>query len=745
MKKSVQNSGFHLGNIAFRSGDFENAAKLYQLALAHAKEPLANQLRFNLSLVQRKLFSRLPSACFEIESQPELEILKAKNWDSALTRASEESCQLNFNESIVASINLPFYDKPTVSVLIPVFGKLDYTIACLRLISQNLPKAAFEVLVLDDRSPDETVNTLKRVKNLRLIENPQNLGFLKSCNNGAKHARGEYLFFLNNDTEVTPGWLDELLLTFENFPKCGLAGSKLVYPDGTLQEAGGIVWRDGSAWNFGNRQSPELPEFNYAREVDYISGAAIMIKKALFDDLGGFDDRYAPAYYEDTDLAFLVRARGMSVIYQPLSKVVHFEGVSSGTDLSSGVKAYQAINAKKFFERWQPVLFKHKPNADEPFLEKDRNAVGRVLFVDACTPTPDMDSGSIDVHNLLSIFIKMGWAVTFIPEDNYAYMEKYTHVLQRLGVHTLYYPHTKSVSEHVAQFGRYYDLVKLFRPQVVAKHIDTVRQYCPKAKIVYNTVDLHYLRMEREADLKKDESIRVIASKMKHLERSLMEKVDLVTVVSSYEHELLQRDGVTSVIHLPFSRKVRPGNTAFEDRKDILFVGGFQHTPNVDAVFFFINEIMPLLRPILKGVKFQIVGSNITDEIKKLASSDIIVHGFVEDIEPILDAVRVNVAPLRYGAGTKGKVVMAMASGLPSIGTSIAFEGMGITSEVHAVCADTPHQFANALINLYRQKDHWERVASAGLELAKNRYGLEQIEKKVREDILSKFNLCSVA
>jgi hypothetical protein len=229
-------------------------------------------------------------------------------------------------------------------------------------------------------------------------------------------------------------------------------------------------------------------------------------------------------------------------------------------------------------------------------VAKDRYAAGRVLFVDKCTPTPDKDSGSIDIYNLMCIFINLGWVVTFIPEDNYAFMEKYTPTLQRLGVHTLYYPYTKSVSEHVMQFGGHYDLVMLFRPQVVTKHIDAVRQHCTKAKVVYNTVDLHYLRMEREIDLTKDESLRVKASEMKKLERSLLDKVDLTTVVSSSELELLKRDGAKSVIHLPFSREVRPGKTPFEDRENILFVGGFNHPPNVDAVQYFVSEIMPLLR-----------------------------------------------------------------------------------------------------------------------------------------------------
>ncbi|HEX5755146.1 MAG TPA: glycoside hydrolase family 99-like domain-containing protein, partial [Arenimonas sp.] len=263
-----------------------------------------------------------------------------------------------------ARIELQTSDTPRVSVIVPVYNKVEYTLRCLASIANHAPAASFEVLVIDDCSTDATPELLAQVRGLRMLRNESNQGFLRNCNLAVDHCRGDYLLFLNNDTEVMAGWLDELLQVAEADPAVGLVGSMLVYPDGRLQEAGGIIWRDASGMNYGRDQHPHRPEFNYLREPDYCSGACILIGKQRFEALERFDERFAPAYYEDTDLAFKVRAAGYKVVYTPFSKVIHHEGVSSGTDLTQGIKAYQVANQIKFREKWQSVLATHgEPDA----------------------------------------------------------------------------------------------------------------------------------------------------------------------------------------------------------------------------------------------------------------------------------------------------------------------------------------------------------------------------------------------
>lgn len=624
------------------------------------------------------------------------------------------------------SIAFPYWEDPMVSIIIPVYGKLEYTLACLHSIAENLPRISFEVLVLDDRSPDNSADELTKVNNIKVIVNPSNLGFLRSCNNGAKHAKGRYICILNNDIKVLPNWLDELVDTFVSFPNTGFVGSKLIYPNGTLQEAGAIIWQDGSAWNYGRNEDPARPIFNYAREVDYCSGASIILPTALFRELGGFSDEYAPAYCEDSDLALKVRNHGSRVIYQPMSVVVHYEGVTHGTDESSGVKSYQVENAKKLFNRWTQMLKFHQPNGVNPENEKDRMAARRVLVLDHCTPTPDQDAGSVTVFNLLLLLREMGFQVTFIPEDNFLHLPPYTTVLQRVGVEVLYAPYNTTVENHLIESGGRYDLAFLFRPGVVERNIKRIRKYCPKAKVLFHTVDLHFLRMQREADLQNDAAKMYDALEMKQREFSAIRAVDASIVHSTAELELLRPELPSETIHVfPLIMDVPGTNIAFSDRLNIVFVGGYQHTPNVDAVHYFVSEVMPLLRMQLKNVCFYVVGSKPPEDIKRLASEDVVISGFVEDLNSLLDTMRISVAPLRYGAGIKGKIGTAMAAGLPVVATSLAAEGMSLTDGENILIADGAEAFASTITSLYKDEILWNRLSAAGSKFADQTWGAE--------------------
>jgi GT2 family glycosyltransferase len=632
---------------------------------------------------------------------------------SAPTQAFLQS----LDEHRASLLRFPPGKKPKVSILIPVFNQMEVTLACLKSILRHTSGLSYEVIVVDDNSSAEAARCLDQVAGLRVLRNKRNLGFLHSCNAAAAAAYGEYLLFLNNDTEVTEGWLAALLRIFEQRKDAGLVGAKLVYPDGRLQEAGGVIWSDASGVNYGKRDHPDNPAYNYLREVDYCSGACMLIAKDLFEELGGLDPIYAPAYYEDTDLAFKVREAGLKVYYQPFSVVIHHEGQSCGTNLESGVKSYQVVNQTKFKTKWAEALSHQLPSdASAARGARERGPKLNVLVIDARVLCPDQDAGSLRMLNLLLIFQELGFQVTFIPE-NLLRVSPYTERMQELGIECLHFPFLAGFDAFFTERGREFDVIVLSRAHVAEEMLPLCRKYAPNTPVIFDTVDLHFLRGHREAELMQDEGKRKRAGEMEALELGLGLASDAVVVVSTEETKILKeklpghRVALISMIHDVHS-KIPP----YESRRDCLFVGGFEHTPNVDAMLWFCSKIMPHVLKRLPKAKLHIVGSKIPESIRLLASEHIIIHGYVERIEPFLESCLLSIAPLRFGAGVKGKITQSLSFGVPVVSTTIGAEGMHLTHGKNILVADTPRQFAQFIIQLHREAALWNQLSKNGLK-----------------------------
>ena len=614
-------------------------------------------------------------------------------------------------------------ETPDATVIIPVHGQLIHTLSCLRAVLSAPTRCTYEIIVADDASNDATSRILGAIGGVvRLHRSEVNRGFLRTCNAAAAQARGKTFVFLNNDTLPLAGWLDELLDGLRADPKRGLMGSKLINRDGTLQEAGGIVWEDGSAWNFGRGGNPAGSAYNYVKEVDFISGAAIAIPAGVWRELGGFDEAYVPAYYEDVDLAFRIRATGLRTVYQPFSNVIHFEGASHGQDLSQGIKAYQVVNKHKFYERWKDTLaadhFSHE-GVDVRARDRSRSRP-RIVVVDHYVPEPDRDSGSRAMLDYLKLLVSAAFHVTFWPHD-LRFDKRYTPPLQRLGIEVIYVlePPAPRFDDWLAANYAILDYAILSRPHVAREFIESLRSRSA-AKIIFFGVDVHFKRHHRQlqatgSPLAEHEMIR-----WEHIEKEVWSKSDVVCYYSNEESELVQSEcpgKATRTVPIFFfgtDRLLETRRRVLEhgipETKQVMFVAGFRHAPNVDAMLWFAAKVWPGVLTAIPEARLCVVGSFPPPEVRSLASSSILVTGYVSD--EVLGLLYLSssacVVPLRYGAGVKGKVLEAISFGAPVVTTPTGIQGIPNADEFLDVCEEA-EGISRALIDILRNPE--SRVA----------------------------------
>jgi GT2 family glycosyltransferase len=626
-----------------------------------------------------------------------------------------------------------------VSVVIPIYNNPIWTLTCLAALFKQETCYNYEVLIGDDASTDSSQEVLGRIGGpVRYFRHEKNLGFLHNCNCVARQARGRYLIILNNDTLPLPGWLDQLIQPFFDIPRVGLTGSKLLNPDGSLQEAGGILWRDGSAWNFGRNRDPRLPEFNYVKEVDYCSGASIAVPTQLWNELGGFDPTFAPAYCEDSDLAFRIRKQGYKVIYQPFSELIHHEGRSHGRDVSSGLKAYQSRNQKKLFKRWSKVLELHSPHGQHVYVARDRSGnTPHVLFVDHYVPQFEHDAGSRTIWLYMRLFKDAGFRVSFWP-DNRRRDPIYTDQLQRLGIEVLYSAGSGPDFESwFSQVGPWIDYAFLSRPEVAIKYIDLIRAYSD-AKILFYGHDLHWRRVQQEFEVSQENKLLRKIDALRALEQSVCARSDVIFYPSEAECTLVRQefDRDLGVYQLPaycYSEndlQSARGNLRLTKGRDLghlLFVGGFKHRPNADGILWFAEKVFPALA---SEFHLTIVGSNTPEQILALASDRIAILGQVDDhqLQALYSKVGISIIPLRFGGGVKGKVIEAFANGVPVVSTTVGMQGIDGCREF-AFVADEPDEFVEQLRLASTDNRLARKKAHSALDFVQRNYSAEAIRK----------------
>jgi GT2 family glycosyltransferase len=644
--------------------------------------------------------------------------------------------------------------SPELSIIIPVYGKLDFLARCLHSIQKAKTELKYEVILVDDLGPDLVEKFFSEKKNgIKIYKNSKNVGFTNTCNQGAKIANGKYLCFLNSDTIVTDNWSDSLLNGFKLAKNVGIVGPRLIFEDGTLQESGGIVFSNGDAANIGRNESTDNSWFKYFKDVDYVSGAALTISSVDFKKIGGFDKRFTPAYYEDTSLCLDIRHKlKKRVVVNPLSSVIHHEGATNGVDESSGFKKFMPINKEKFVEKHIVDLSKYGESFANIWWDRDKYIKGNVLIIDQCIPTPNEDSGSKDMDNILRGLLNQNYRPHFFALSNrgetpesYGYYEK--------GVHCVFGKDMLQFKEFFQKYNSLYSLIIISRVNSHQEVYETIDTYAPLTKKIFYTVDLHHVRLEAEYNQSKSLDVLKEARKTKIQEIQAIAETDKTIVLSQKEKNyLINSHGIepSKISIWPLIRSEFENIDSFtknENPKNISFIGGFRHTPNIEAVKILEKQILPTTKEIFEknGIEFpkvKVYGSNPDQYIKNLNNDLISYEGFIENEEDAFKNSKISIAPIPFGSGLKGKTLSSLLYKTPIVGTSFAFEGFhenykNIMFESSLDAEDFSQKIYNAYISADDlQPSDWNKIIE---DLSKT-FSYSSFVKILKKDIKEVMN-----
>ena len=649
-----------------------------------------------------------------------------------------------FSGNKVDKLIVPFHNSPLVSIIIPIIlrtnKKFKFTYQLLFSILNINTTIPYEIIITGDISDDETKELENYIKNIIILHNnDEKYNFIRNCNKASKNAKGKYILFLNIYSKVNKEWLNSLVNLIERDDKIGMVGSKFIYPNGKLQEAGGIVFNSGECLNFGKNGNPDMPEYNYVKEVDYISGASILIRKSIWAKISGFDERFSPEYYGDIDLAFQFRKNGYKIIYQPKSVVIHSEVISNKKTLKSEIKKYQEINKNKFIEKWNNEL-KYQESINNTFIARDRSYnKSRILIIDYSVPIYDKYSGGRFSYLYINLFKEIGFQVTFIGHD-FQKPEPYTSILQQKGIEILY---GNSVQNNIKNWLKknlkYFKYIYFQRPNIAINYIDFVIKYF-KGKIIYFPHDLHQVRTYREYLITNNTDKLEESKKFKIIENNIFSKVDIIHVVGNYEYNFLKKKYPNKIIRkvpLFFYDNLPPNiEKDFSKRKNIVFVGGFLHSPNVDAVLWFANYIFPKVLDKYPDIIWFIVGNNPTMEIKNLSSNNIkILNGLSDNnLKNLYQKSRISIAPLRFGAGIKGKIIEAIYNQIPVVTTSIGGEGLDNSTKAFII-EDDAKRMSEIIIDLYSNFTKLKEMSDSSRIFIQQYYLKKNAKEIIMKDI----------
>jgi GT2 family glycosyltransferase len=638
------------------------------------------------------------------------------------------------------------YENGKATVLIPMHNKVELTISCLRELSLNQDFELARVIVIDDASNIEDLELLQRVRGIEILRLEENVGYLRAINSGLNLVSSKYVVLLNNDTLPQNGWLDALVNFVEKRPQARIAGSKLLNVDGSVQEAGSEIFSSGDIWNLARGFDKDDSRISFNRMVAYCSAASLLVDTKWFQKLGGYDERFAPAYFEDFDLCLEAWNQGFEVWYVHNSVVIHIEGGSHGKSILSGIKKFQEVNREKFFAKWSPLPI-HTFDFEEVIpglFERSIESQGIVVFVEDQIPDAKRDAGSKRAEQIFTSLHDLGFHVILLTLNNNVDPIVLSDHLQS-GIEI--YVNIEDMFAGLEDRKNRVQYVWVARVGVADAIWKSIKAYFPQTPFIFDTVDLVHLRLLREEKIKESENKKRVfaleSSRAEKLEIGYVLKSDHAVVCSEFERKYLISKGVSSekvstvwaTEDFPDSDRVRKLS-----RELVTFVGNFKHTPNVDAVRWLIREVLPVVRKRSPNLlsKIRIVGSGLSLELQlQLEEFGVVYLGWVHNLEDLYSKTRLVIAPLRYGAGMKGKILEAISYGCPVLTTSMGAEGFPFQHLEQILISDDASQFAELLCKCYAKPRLLSNLSLSALRVAKDEFSKEKLTFGVERVLVS--------
>lgn len=647
--------------------------------------------------------------------------------DSQKTKAQQQAKEELDNsakaalEDFLASkkeLRLPDTNSPRISIALVFYQQAHLSYLCL----QSLLKFAdidYELIIVDNNSTDKTTQLLDRIVNAKIIRNTENLGFVKAVNQAGEAASAEYILLLNNDALIEKNTLSNALQIIDEDKTIGAVGAKIKLLDGSMQEAGSIIWSDGSCLGYGRGKSPDDYQFMFQRDVDYCSGAFLLFRRSSFNELNGFDLDYAPAYYEESDFCIRLKKQGLRIVYVPSSQITHYEFASTGG--MGNARKLQIEHQKILCEKHADFLATRFTNDCNNILHaRTHSDSPNILVIDDRVPHPSLGAGYPRCSNLLSELSKMDFNISLYPlqfpeedwDDVYQTLPHTIEVILNSGREKL-----RSFLEERKNYYQYVIVSRIHNMELVNHCLNMNPDILGETKIIYDaeavSAPREILHRELLGETISAEDQKLLISK--EVEQS--KPADKIVAVSRNEADIFKQYGYDNTVVLGHTLASKPSSNGFAQRNGFLFVGALRDegSPNLDSLHWFLINVFPILEQALPNIELYIVGDNSAASLAAINKKNVHFTGRLDSVEEMYNRCRVFIAPTRFAAGIPHKVHEAAAQGLPSVTTSLLAKQLSWKNEQELLVADTVEEYAAQCLKLYQDEKLWKDIRDAGL------------------------------